>query len=175
MIAFLPRDSTNYCIPRCNGIWPRDTRPFFPAALPATPTNTGGKGSGSRDYLLSMYGSLCLIDHGAVSVLCWVGGDGVLPCEQTELSSTNDDKSCDKSSSCSQVVSTRIQRRRLLLPFPALATTFHTPVSLQQHQEPCQVGTFPINVAICNLIGVHCTVHTHMAMYYELPDPFLIF
>jgi len=41
MIAFLSRGSTNYCIPRCNGIWPRDTRPFFPAALPATPTNMG--------------------------------------------------------------------------------------------------------------------------------------
>ena len=56
------------------------------------------------------------------------------------------DSSCDKSSSCSQMVSTRIQRRRLLLPFSALAATFHTPVSLQQHQEPCQVGTFSINV-----------------------------
>jgi len=41
MIAFLSRGSTSYCIPRCNGIWPRDTRPFLPAALPATPTNMG--------------------------------------------------------------------------------------------------------------------------------------
>jgi len=29
---------------RCHGIWPRDARPFFPTALPATPTNTGKKG-----------------------------------------------------------------------------------------------------------------------------------
>jgi len=43
MIAFLPRDSTNYCIPCCNRIWPRDTRPFFPAALVATPINKGKK------------------------------------------------------------------------------------------------------------------------------------
>jgi len=27
----------------------------------------------------------------------------------------------------------------------------------------------------CNLIGVHCTVHADTAMYYVLPDPFLIF
>jgi len=48
MIAFLPRDSTNYCIPRCNRLWPRDTRPFFPPHFRPCPP-TWEKRSGSRE------------------------------------------------------------------------------------------------------------------------------
>jgi len=41
--CILPRDSTNYCIPRCNRKWPKDTRPIFPTTLPAMPINMGKK------------------------------------------------------------------------------------------------------------------------------------
>ena len=41
----------------------------------------------------------------------------------------------DRSSSCNQLLSTWIQRQRPLLPFSALATTFHNPFSLEQHKQ----------------------------------------
>ena len=90
----------------------------------------------------------------------------------------------DRSSSCSQLVSARKQRQRLLPLFSASATTFHNPLSLKQHQEPGQDATalsahcrltWHNYFRFCNLIGAYCTVPTDMAMHYLLPVPFSVF
>ena len=53
MIAFLPRDSTNYCIPRCMAqLKSQRHQTLFPRRTSGHAHQHGEKGSGSRDYHL---------------------------------------------------------------------------------------------------------------------------
>jgi len=94
---------------------------------------------GVRSYLhaavLLCKSSFALLDYRAVSVLSLVCGDEaqVESIEQYKWSNTIE-SSNDRSSFCSQLLSTQIQRRRLL-PFCALATTFLNPCNIKSLQD----------------------------------------
>ena len=71
------------------------------------------------------------------------------------------ESSHDRSSFCSQLLSTLIQRQRLL-PFCALATTFLNPCNIEPSRCHCFIGTFSIIVTYLNSVTEMACTRGHV-------------